>query len=108
MGHTHCNIPHPHGHNDVGFMVAGQGMSGCGNYGIPLLDTTEERIRMWYFPVVEPKRFDRALAHRRDWPELEVWEEVDDKYDAVMGCLKKSSWRNCTHLAVLWLDQKLE
>ena len=26
MGHTHCNIPHPHNHVDTGFMVAGQGI----------------------------------------------------------------------------------
>jgi hypothetical protein len=28
MGHTHCNVPHPHGHLNTGFMVAGQGMGG--------------------------------------------------------------------------------
>jgi len=26
MGHTHCNVPHPHGRVNTGFMVAGQGM----------------------------------------------------------------------------------
>ena len=27
-------------------------MEGCGNYGVPLLDTTAGRVRIWYFPVV--------------------------------------------------------
>ena len=47
MGHTHCNDVHPHGRVGAGFRVAGQGMEGCGNYGVPVLDTTEQRIRIW-------------------------------------------------------------
>jgi hypothetical protein len=46
MGHTHCNVPHPHGNTNTGFMVAGQGMEGCANYGIPILDTTGGRVRV--------------------------------------------------------------
>jgi hypothetical protein len=52
MGHTHCNVPHPHGKIDTGFMVAGQGMEGCGNYGFPIFDTTENRVRVYHFEVV--------------------------------------------------------
>ena len=48
-GHTHCNVPHPHGHNGTGFMVAGQGMEDphCldtpdgSRYGVPVFDSTQ-------------------------------------------------------------------
>merc|ERR1719210_2615203 len=78
MGHTHCNVPHPHGHVDTGFMVAGQGMVGCGNYGFPIVDTTENRIRMWHFEVVS------KTGH--------------DTYDEVFDCISKNGWRQCTDM----------
>lgn len=82
MGHTHCNMPHPHGRVDSGFMVAGQGMVGCGNYGIPVFDTTGGRTRVFYFDT-----------------------SSDEKYDAVMACVPAKGWRACIHLADVWLDQ---
>ena len=94
MGHTHCNVPHPHGHVDTGFMVAGMGMQPSAgvcpsnsNYGIPVLDTTGGRVQLWYFPVVA--------------------ENKTDTYDAVHDCVSGKGWRQCTHLAVSWLDQPL-
>jgi len=87
MGHTHCNIPHPHGQVDTGFMVAGQGMIGCGNYGLPVIDSTDSRVRVWYFDVVSQKG--------------------EDNYDPIIKCLRDNGWRKCTHLATLWLDQAL-
>jgi len=91
QGHTHCNVPHPHGHNGTGFMVAGQGMEGCGNYGFPVFDTTEGRVRVWYFPVT-------AVA-----PHFEPF----DHFDQVHACVQERGWRRCTHLAELWLDEPL-
>jgi hypothetical protein len=88
MGHTHCNVPHPHGKIDTGFMVAGQGMEGCGNYGIPILDTTEERIRFWNFEVVSKAGVDN--------------------YDKIMACVTAKGWRACTDLAESWLDEPLK
>lgn len=87
MGHTHCNVPHPHGHVDTGFMVAGMGMEGCGNYGIPVLDTTGGKVRLWHFLVVA--------------------KDNTDTYDAVHDCVSEKGWRQCTHLAESWLDQAL-
>ena len=26
-------------------------MNGCGNYGVPVLDTTDGRVRVWYFDI---------------------------------------------------------
>lgn len=85
MGHTHCNQVHPHSHVDTGFMVAGQGMSGCGNYGFPIMDTTENRLRIWHFEVVSSKGVD--------------------SYDKIYQCISAQGWRNCTNLAEKWLDQ---
>jgi hypothetical protein len=82
MGHTHCNSPHPRGKVGAGFRVAGFGMEGCGNYGVPILDTTEDRVRFWYFDT-----------------------STNDLYDAAVSCVKQAGWRRCTHLATLWLDQ---
>jgi len=84
MGHTHCNTPHPHGDIGAGFMVAGFGMGGCGNYGIPILDTTQERVRMWYFDT-----------------------SSTDLYNSVQACVQAKGWRSCTEHATLWLDSSL-
>lgn len=85
MGHTHCNDPHPHGQVGAGFRVAGQGMGGCGNFGMPVVDTTGGRVRFWYFDTAN-----------------------DGLYNAVLSCVRQSGWRQCTHLATLWLDQPLD
>ena len=63
MGHTHCNVPHPHGKTDTGFMVAGQGMEGCGNYGMPIVDTTGGRVRVWHFESA--KMVCEGIGHSR-------------------------------------------
>eukprot|EP00929_Paragymnodinium_shiwhaense_P034022 TRINITY_DN1855_c0_g1_i2.p1 TRINITY_DN1855_c0_g1~~TRINITY_DN1855_c0_g1_i2.p1 ORF type:complete len:476 (-),score=46.35 TRINITY_DN1855_c0_g1_i2:654-2081(-) len=83
MGHTHCNKPHPHGHVDTGFMVAGQGMEGCSNFGIPVVDTTAGRTRVIYFDT-----------------------STHEKYDTVLTCVQAKGWRACESLATVWLDQK--
>merc|ERR1712060_799721 len=79
MGHTHCNNPHPHGQVGAGFRVAGFGMEGCGNYGIPIIDTHAGRVRFWYFDT-----------------------SSDELYEAVMKCVTAKGWRGCTSLATLW------
>eukprot|EP00403_Amphidinium_massartii_P014192 CAMPEP_0178419796 /NCGR_PEP_ID=MMETSP0689_2-20121128/25796_1 /TAXON_ID=160604 /ORGANISM="Amphidinium massartii, Strain CS-259" /LENGTH=440 /DNA_ID=CAMNT_0020041247 /DNA_START=86 /DNA_END=1405 /DNA_ORIENTATION=- len=84
MGHTHCNDPHPHGKVGAGFRVAGFGMGGCGNYGMPIVDTSEDRVRFWYFDTVSEKQ-----------------------YGEVISCVQQKGWRSCTHMATLWLDEPL-
>ena len=94
-GHVHCNIPHPHGRTDVGFMVAGQGMvedSGfCpdgANYGFTVFDTTSDRVRVWYFPV--------AFGGNET-----------DHFDSVHTCVDSHGWSKCTHLATKWVDEPI-
>jgi hypothetical protein len=82
MGHTHCNGPHPRGKVGAGFRVAGFGMEGCGHYGLPLVDTTQGRVRFWYFDT-----------------------SSDALYNGTIACVKSHGWRQCTHLATLWLDE---
>lgn len=84
MGHTHCNDPHPRGKIDTGFRVAGFGMEGCGNFGMPIVDSTEGRVRFWYFDT-----------------------SSDDLYDQAISCVQAKGWRQCTELATLWLDQPI-
>eukprot|EP01065_Artemidia_motanka_P048451 TRINITY_DN779_c0_g1_i2.p2 TRINITY_DN779_c0_g1~~TRINITY_DN779_c0_g1_i2.p2 ORF type:complete len:482 (+),score=191.85 TRINITY_DN779_c0_g1_i2:64-1509(+) len=87
MGHTHCNVPHPHGHVGAGFMVAGQGMSGCGNFGFPIIDTTENRFRVYHFEVYS--------------------KDGKDTYAEKLACIKEKGWRGCTAMADVWIDQAL-
>lgn len=84
MGHTHCNDPHPHGKVGAGFRVAGFGMEGCGNFGVPIVDTTDGRVRFWYFDT-----------------------SSDEKYSSVLSCVESHGWRGCTNQATLWLDQAI-
>jgi len=84
-GHTHCNTKHPHDSNR-GYRVAGMGMSGtevegCSTFGVPVLDTTENRVRWWYFDT-----------------------STDTKYEEVITCTRNNGWRGCTENATLWLN----
>ena len=100
MGHQHCNKPHPHGHVGQGFMVAGQGMEGCGNYGVPVLDTTGGRVRFWYFSVA-------SLGNATASEDGGGAETGTDTYEEVHTCVAAHGWRACTHLASSWLDEPL-
>merc|ERR1712060_304518 len=84
-GHTHCNTPHPYG-TGAGFRVAGFGMTdnGCADFGVPIVDSTGGRLRFWYFDTSN-----------------------DEAYEAVLACVQKTGWRQCTRLATLWLDEPL-
>eukprot|EP00397_Hematodinium_sp_SG-2012_P036082 GEMP01038912.1.p1 GENE.GEMP01038912.1~~GEMP01038912.1.p1 ORF type:complete len:228 (+),score=38.00 GEMP01038912.1:964-1647(+) len=93
-GHTHCNRPHPHGNIGMGFQIAGQGMretvceEGSYNYGFSVFDTTDNRLRSWFFWLA-----DSSGA---------------DKFDVVYACIKEFGWRGCTKFAKLWLDQPID
>lgn len=84
MGHTHCNVV---SEEDVGFMVAGQGMTSehlpCdGNFGIPVVDTHDGLFNMYFFDV-------------------EKYEEYDH-YDEILDCITTNGVSQCYHLATTW------
>ena len=86
-------------------MVAGQGMEDphCldtpdgSRYGIPVIDSTEGRLRFWYFGI-DKARGQRASGDKR---------LSDKRYEQLITCVRKGGWRSCTELAELWLDQPL-
>lgn len=87
MGHTHCNKIIT---KDVGFMMAGQGMDGCGNFGLPIVDSTNGRIRIWYYEIANLKG--------------------TDNYETLLKCFQqgKGIVDGCSHLATLWLNVSTE
>ena len=92
MGHTHCNevtATDPVTKDGLGFMVAGQGMEGCGNYGIPIVETTKEgRVEITYFNVQDTSG-------------------SPDQYDAILKCFEEKGPVNCKELGKTWLNQTI-
>jgi hypothetical protein len=88
MGHKHCNIVTQ---KDVGFMVGGQGMSdatSCGGaYGIPIVDTTGGRFRVYYFPIAQANTFDN--------------------YNTILSCIQSKGVSGCYNLAQEWANVPL-
>jgi hypothetical protein len=83
-GHTHCNRIIE---ADVGYMVAGQGMSGCGNFGFPVFDSTGSDLKVYYFP------FQRAAINTT---------KGFDNFDSIYECIKLNGVSGCYHMADLW------
>ena len=96
MGHKHCNMVTE---TNVGFMVGAQGMSDkdeCGGaYGIPVVDTTGGRFKVYYFPIAQGKNIGGY-----DVPTF-------DNYDAILSCVKANGVSGCYHLATVWADVPL-
>merc|ERR1711871_417889 len=84
MGHTHCNKVTQ---ENVGFMVAGQGMEGCGNFGVPVVDSTNGMLNIWYFPIAD--------------------KQGTDNYNSTLSCFMAHGIDGCYHLAESWLNQSL-
>mmetsp|Transcript_6123 Transcript_6123/g.9541 ORF Transcript_6123/g.9541 Transcript_6123/m.9541 type:complete len:548 (-) Transcript_6123:442-2085(-) len=100
MGHTHCNEVTETG---IGFMVAGMGMEGCGNFGIPVLDSTSASRSnqsspkaaaaaaadglVYYFPIQDAKDAGQG-----------------DKYNATISCFEQKGVGGClaAGLATKW------
>jgi hypothetical protein len=62
-------------------MVAGQGMSGCHNFGIPVFDTSNDRIKINYFPLDNQTLWDNAY-----------------------NCIMQNGYSNCLQYSQTWLD----
>lgn len=88
MGHKHCNIVTK---ENIGFMVGAQGMSdasSCGGaFGIPVVDTTSGRFRVYYFALAQANSFDHS--------------------DEIISCIQQNGVSGCYHLATVWADVAL-
>lgn len=87
MGHKHCNHVTT---ADVGFMVGAMGMkdSGCtGEFGIPVVDSTDGYFKVYYFPIAQYDSFDN--------------------YDEVLSCFQEKGVSGCYDLATLWSSTSL-
>lgn len=89
MGHMHCNVVYE---QDVGFMVAGQGMTASvpceGNYGLPIIDTFNSTFSIYFF-------------------DIQQWDEYDN-YDTILECVKENGVSGCYHLATQWTSTPLQ
>ncbi|CAD7936965.1 unnamed protein product [Amoebophrya sp. A25] len=94
MGHTHCNRV-----ERGGAMVAGYGMHGCGNFGVPVFDTTGGRYRVFYFKIIGDASSSSSTSGN-------VEQVEHDYYDEMIGCMKqKGTWRACAAKhAEIWID----
>eukprot|EP00760_Papus_ankaliazontas_P012338 PhM_4_TR15255/c1_g1_i3/m.8484 len=85
MGHTHCNQVKEDGES---WMTAGQGMEGCGNFGLPVVDTHNDRLEVLYYPIAD------------------FWHGVKN-YDQLHDCVSQHGLSGCKHLATVWYNASL-
>eukprot|EP00929_Paragymnodinium_shiwhaense_P012402 TRINITY_DN11956_c0_g1_i2.p1 TRINITY_DN11956_c0_g1~~TRINITY_DN11956_c0_g1_i2.p1 ORF type:complete len:487 (-),score=69.27 TRINITY_DN11956_c0_g1_i2:555-2015(-) len=85
QGHTHCNNVV---RANTGFTVGAFGFEGCGQYGVPILDTRGGRATLYYYPLGQGGKF------------LPQAEEI-------MQCLEKEGHSGCTRYAQKWLDESI-
>lgn len=88
MGHVHCNEITE---TDVGYMVGAQGMGGCGEWGIPVVDTTGDgAFKLFYFQLfTDPGSMNNFTV-------------PTNNYDAILSCFKDNGVSGCYHLAQQW------
>ncbi|CAE7817423.1 desi1 [Symbiodinium microadriaticum] len=87
VGHSHCNIVLE---ENTGFMVGGQGMSDThcgGDFGIPVLDTTGGRLKVYFFPIQQHRGYTY--------------------YQDTLQCIKNNGISGCYNMATLWADVPL-
>ena len=92
VGHTHCNMISEQG---VGFMLGGFGMMGtlnCGNFGLPIVDTTGGHIRVLYFPIQN--------THTSS-------DQAEANFNNLTSCITDHGFGGCEHLAEVWMDDRI-
>eukprot|EP00747_Dinoflagellata_sp_TGD_P059013 gnl/TRDRNA2_/TRDRNA2_151375_c1_seq1.p1 gnl/TRDRNA2_/TRDRNA2_151375_c1~~gnl/TRDRNA2_/TRDRNA2_151375_c1_seq1.p1 ORF type:complete len:103 (-),score=9.90 gnl/TRDRNA2_/TRDRNA2_151375_c1_seq1:90-398(-) len=86
-GHLHCNRVQEHdavSGAPTGFLIGASGMEGCSQYGFEYIESSEGRLRIFYFELD-----NEAGLHRTD---------------EVLRCIRDLGLSNCTNLATLWFD----
>lgn len=84
-GHKHCNLVEENG---TGFMVAGMGMSGCGDFGFPVFDSVGDEFNVYYFPLQQAP--------------IGGIDNVFDNYDAILSCIQAKGVSGCYDMATKW------
>ena len=80
-GHTHCNYVQE---KDVGFMIGGSGMQGCGQFGFEYVDSTGGELQIYYFELERVNTTSRS--------------------DEILNCIEEKGVSECTSLATIWFD----
>jgi len=84
-GHNHCNRIVE---DNTGFMVGANGMAGCGDFGLPILDTRGGQATLWYFSL------GSGGNRHTNW-------------DEVLGCIKSYGFAGCTQYADIWMQEQI-
>jgi len=83
-GHAHCNqkkLPD-------GVMLGAWGFEGCGDFGVPILDTRNNQAILWYFEM-------GSGGHK------------NGQFDTILTCLETQGLDACKHMATPWFTQDL-
>merc|ERR1712048_181086 len=83
-GHKHCNQIIT---ENTGFMVGANGMSGCGDFGLPILDTRNGTETLWYFKL--GSNYGQRV----------------NNWDEVLSCIESKGFSACTQYADKWMTQ---
>ena len=69
------------------FVLVEETEKGCGNFGIPYVDTNDGRLEILYFPIA-----DQAGT---------------DNYDKLSDCVAQVGLSNCKQYATVWFNDTL-
>merc|ERR1712151_129263 len=84
-GHEHCNRVTK---VNTGFLLGSFGFSGCGQFGLPILDTCNGTAKLFYFEIGKD---GRRTQH----------------FDEILDCFKTSGYSQCLHFAEEWMNEPL-
>jgi hypothetical protein len=88
-GHKHCNANLGDGAL-LGANGFEDGDGSCdGAFGIPIIDTRNNNLKLWYF-------------------EMGAHKQKNGNFDAIVSCLESQGLDACLHYAVAWWDMSLE
>jgi hypothetical protein len=108
MGHTHCNevtANDTRNGDALGFMVAGQGMEGCQNFGLPILTTTAATTSTADATTTATTTQPAMLEIM--YYNIQNLKDGTDQYDNLVKCFDKNGPHGCKELGTTWLNQTI-
>ena len=109
-GHTHCNTVQsdPGDNSTQGFMIGGHGMSGCGQYGFMVVDTTTGGATGVAGEDGAGGAGGDVGASNGGGMRVDYYEEASDSggdsFDAIYSCVQERGISGCDALAHRWLQ----